>query len=174
MSFEENKKKNNIVLWRSIMDWEYYTDLPTCHLFLHCLMKANYTEKQWRGLTIERGQFITSIRKLAGHTGLTEKQVRTSLNKLKRAHCVAQLATPNYSVITVLNYDKYQKVGTPKGKRRAHEGHTEGTQQGNNYTNINTSTTLIEHYIDTPSRAEIQKNFLRSKQELEDEEEGWT
>ncbi len=54
-----------IKLFRQILDWEWYDDLPTCRLFIHLLLKANYAERNWHGQTIERGSCITSYATLA-------------------------------------------------------------------------------------------------------------
>ena len=35
-----------IKLFRQILDWEWYDDLPTCRLFIHLLLKANYAERR--------------------------------------------------------------------------------------------------------------------------------
>lgn len=72
-----------IKLHRTIIDWEWYTDVNTCKLFFHCLLKANYSKKKWQGITIEKDEFISSTERLAVETGLTVSKVRTALNKLE-------------------------------------------------------------------------------------------
>ena len=34
-----------IKIYRSMLDWEWYSDNNTKSLFIHCLIKANYEEK---------------------------------------------------------------------------------------------------------------------------------
>ncbi len=72
-----------IKLYRSLINWEWYTDSNTKSVFIHCLLKANYEDKKWQGIHIERGSFVTSIRTLAQELKLTNQNVRTSINKLK-------------------------------------------------------------------------------------------
>lgn len=36
-----------IKLYRQIVDWEWYDDIPTSRLFMHLLLKANYAEREW-------------------------------------------------------------------------------------------------------------------------------
>lgn len=51
----------------------------TTRLFIHCLLKANWQEKAWKGESNPgRGQFVTSLSKLAEETGLTIRQTRTA------------------------------------------------------------------------------------------------
>jgi hypothetical protein len=72
-----------IVVHRSLIDWEWYTDEKVARLFIHCLLKANHADKKFRGKIIERGSFQTSYQMLSDETGLSVRSVRTSLNKLK-------------------------------------------------------------------------------------------
>ena len=73
-----------ITLERSILNWEWYDNIPTKVLFMHCLLKANHKSNNWRGIDIKRGQFITSIQRLSDETGLTTKQIRTALKTSKK------------------------------------------------------------------------------------------
>lgn len=126
-----------VVEYRKIMQWEWYTDVNTAHLFRHCILKANHIEKTWQGVKVKRGSFITSLQKLSTETGLTVKQVRTALEKLEKTGEVANCSTSKYRIITVNNYDCYQSEGKQKGKRegkqraikKADKGQSEGKQR---------------------------------------------
>lgn len=129
-----------IVIYRDILSWEWYTDVNTAHLFVHCILKANHTDANWRGVEIKRGSFITSLQSLSTETGLTVKQVRNSLEKLEKTGEVANCSTSKYRIITVKNYDMYQNEGKQKGKqegkvranKRANKGQGEGKQRATN------------------------------------------
>lgn len=97
-----------IKLHRKILDWEWYTDAPVRILFEHLLLTANYEDKRWKGITIKRGQKVTSRQHLAEETGLTEQQVRTALAKLKSTQNITSKTTNKYTLITVENYGLYQ------------------------------------------------------------------
>lgn len=97
-----------IILHRSLLEWEWYNDINTTRLFIHCLLKANYKTKNWRGITIERGTFVTSTNSLSVETGLSLRNVRTSLEKLKKTGELTIKTTSKNSVVTVNNYDTYQ------------------------------------------------------------------
>ena len=116
-----------VKMHRSMMDSQWYTDFKTNHLFLHCIFKANTEDKIWRNEEIKRGQFITSVARLVDETGLSTKQVRSSLKKLQESQNVANKTTNKYTMITVLNYDEYQD----EGKQRANKGQTKGKQRAN-------------------------------------------
>lgn len=126
-----------VIEYRKIMQWEWYTDVNTAHLFRHCILRANYTDTAWRGIEVKRGSFITSLQTLSTETGLTVKQVRTALEKLEKTGEVANCSTSKYRIITVKNYDLYQLEGKQKGKqkdkvranKKAVKGQSEGKQR---------------------------------------------
>ena len=115
-----------IKLHRKMTEWEWYTDIPTRILFEHCLLKANYKPKKWRGVTVELGSFITSYEKLAQQTGLTIQQVRTAINKLKSTNEITHKTTSHYSIISINNWVNYQDDNTQDNKQ------TTDNQQTNN------------------------------------------
>ena len=97
-----------IKLYRNLLNWEWYSNLPTRVFFIHCLLKANHTTKKWQGYTIKAGQFITSLNHLAKETGLTLRQIRTVINKLKMTQELTIETTRQNTIITVNNWDKWQ------------------------------------------------------------------
>lgn len=115
-----------IQLHRRLLEWEWYDDTPTFKLFIHCLLKANYTDKKWRGNDIKRGQFITSISNLSHETGLSQKQVRSSIDKLVKTGELGKVTSSRNTMITVLSYNNYQQEGKPNGEVRANKGQSEG------------------------------------------------
>lgn len=98
-----------IKLNRKILKWGWYKDINTFKLFVHLLLTANIRPGEFLGQSIERGQLVTSRLKLSAETGLTERQVRTSLNHLISTNEVTKTTTAKFTIITINNYDKYQK-----------------------------------------------------------------
>lgn len=109
-----------IKVYRKLLEWEWYTDTNTKTLFLHCLLKANWKPGNWRGISYNAGEFITSLPVMAEETGLTVQQVRTALNKLKSTGEITDRATDgNHSrgrVITVSNWEIYQDDNRPTNR----------------------------------------------------------
>ena len=97
-----------IKIHRQLLDWEWYKDINVMRLWIHLLLKANYEDKYWKGQHIKRGQLITSIRTLSKETGLSNQQIRNTLNKLKSTHNIAHETTHNYTLITILKYIDFQ------------------------------------------------------------------
>ena len=115
-------------LYRKFVGWEWYQDVNTKVLFLHCLLRANWKAGSWMGIHYEAGQFVTSLSSLASETGLTVKQVRTALKHLKGSGEVADLRQANFRIITVKNWNRYQTEGKPTGKPGANQGQTLGNR----------------------------------------------
>lgn len=99
-----------IKIHRKMVNWEWYQDHNVRLVFLHLLLKANYKEKRWKGEIVNRGQLITSRKNLAKEVGLSERQVRTALFKLKTTGEVSIKTTSRFSIITVEKYAFYQDV----------------------------------------------------------------
>lgn len=74
---------NYVKISRKILEWGWYRDEHTKSLFLHCLLKANWKDGEFKGIVIKRGQFATSIPKLQVELELTSNEVRTAIKHLK-------------------------------------------------------------------------------------------
>lgn len=127
-------KEGFIVLHRKITDWEWYTDTNTAHLFIHCLLRANFKDTSWRGIEINKGSFVTSLETLSKETGLSVMQVRTALKKLMITGEITSCTTSKYRIITVKNYDLYQSRNKQNNRRnnKVITGKLTGKYQGDN------------------------------------------
>lgn len=108
--------KEFIKVYRKFMQWEWYTDINVKTLFIHCLLKANWKPGSWHGINYDTGEFITSLPSLSEETGLTVRQVRTSLNRLISTGELTSRMTDNVTgkkltknrIITINNWNSYQ------------------------------------------------------------------
>lgn len=112
---------NYIKINRKILEWEWYSDINTCRLFLHMLLKANWKDGKFKGTTVPRGSFISSIGVLSEETGLTIREVRTAITHLKMTGEVTSKSTNKFTVITVKNYDLYQTSDKQIGIQETNE-----------------------------------------------------
>ena len=97
-----------IKLHRQLVEWEWYKDEKVKSVFIHLLIKANHQDNRWQGIVVKKGQVITGRKVLAEELGLSERSIRTSLNKLKSTNEIAIKTTNKFSLITIVNYDFYQ------------------------------------------------------------------
>lgn len=121
------KESNGFIkLHRKITEWEWYHDTNTFRLFLHILLKANFTDGRFEGKVIRRGQLVTSLPSLSKETGLTIQQARTAIDHLKSTGEITVYQQPRYRVITIVKYDQYQT------DNRLTNSQTTGNQQAGN------------------------------------------
>lgn len=99
-----------IALHRSLLSWGWHADPATGWLFVNLLLMANWTDSEWQGMTIKRGQLVTGRKALAAQTGLSERQIRTALDHLKSTNELTIKSTNKFSLITLVNYGKFQDV----------------------------------------------------------------
>lgn len=115
---------------RKILQWEWYSDANTFRLFFHLLLKANHNSNRWQGINIQPGQVIVGRKKLAEELKLSEKQIRTSLNKLTSTNEIAIKTTNRFSIVTICKWDEHQLSENMKGPtERPTKGQSEGQQR---------------------------------------------
>ena len=173
MGSTDREQKNNwnysdkeyIKLFRRLLKWEWYTDVNTKVLFIHCLLKANWKDGSWHGYTYKRGQFITSLASLARETGLTVKEVRTALKHLERTGEVASWHDSKIRIITVISYDQYQQAGKPTGNQRASSGQAKGKRGA-------TDRRIYKNSKEYKEYKEVAPSAFTENDDT-DEEEGW-
>jgi hypothetical protein len=98
-----------IKLHRELTNWEWYKNSNMVHLFLHLMLLANHEEQKWRGQIIQRGQLITGRFSLSKDTGISEQSIRTCITRLKSTNEITTKSTNKNTLITISNYEKYQK-----------------------------------------------------------------
>jgi biotin operon repressor len=86
-------------------------------LFTHCLLRANYQDTKWKGLTIKRGSFVTSLNTLVEETHLSVQNIRTSIDKLKSTGELTSKSHSKYRIVTVNNYHLYQETNKQTNKQ---------------------------------------------------------
>lgn len=94
-----------IKLPRKIREWIWYGKLNTRAVFLHILLGAAWEDEIVHGITIRRGQFVTTVPELAAENQLTIQQVKTALSHLKSTGDITVSVQSKISVITVNNYN---------------------------------------------------------------------
>ena len=124
-----------IKLYRSLMDWEWFSDPYTTYLFIYLILTVSIEDSTWHGIEIKRGQRVSSIAVLARETNVSEKKVRTAILRLERAGSVARSKYPKFTVFTVLNYDKFQQ-GAGKTEAKGQGKGRVGAGKGQEYKKI--------------------------------------
>lgn len=99
-----------IKLHRQLLEWEWYDEPDTFRLFLHCLLKANHKDNNYRGQKVKAGSFLTSRELLSNETGLSVQKVRTSLERLELTKEITTKKSKKGTVLQIVKYSSYQGV----------------------------------------------------------------
>jgi hypothetical protein len=107
-----------IKIHRQILEWEWYSDMNVRVLFLHLILKANHKPKRHKGVLIEAGCLVTSRDLLSLETGLTSRQIRGALDKLKMTNEVSIKTSTQGTYIQLVKYKDYQLVPSDLPSKR--------------------------------------------------------
>ena len=150
--------KGWICLHRSIQDssiWDNDEPFDRRSAWIDLLLMANHEDREImfdsHVRTVKRGQMITSIRKLSEKWSWSEKRTLKYLRLLEEAEMISKNSDNRATLLTVLNYAKYQDLLTFGGT----QGWVQGKHSGNtpdhtpDHTEVGTpipQTTMINNY----------------------------
>jgi len=133
-----------IKLYRKLLDDPICRRPELFSLFVQCLLLANHEDNEvysgFKTVKIPRGSFITSLDKLSKQAGLSVQTVRTCLNSLKLTNKLTNESTKQYTFITIINFDTYQRddrLDNIETNKQTNTQLTNGQQTANNQVTIN-------------------------------------
>lgn len=97
-----------IKLYRSMTNWEWYSDSNTKAVFLHLLLNANLEETRYMNHVIPKGGLVTGYPALSRQLGISIQSVRTAIKHLKLTNEITVKSTNRFSIVTIVNWEKYQ------------------------------------------------------------------
>jgi hypothetical protein len=115
---------------RSLLGWEWWDDHTCTRVFLYLILAVNWQEKKWMGITIKPGSMVTTHEGIASACGLTEKQVRRSLDVLESGSVIVREKAGKGQLVTLANWAKFQEDAPPEGSERAARGTSSGQRKG--------------------------------------------
>jgi len=102
-------------LYRKKLDSDLWQYPHADRVFEFLMLSATYRPHKYFAygtcIDLVPGQYISSIRVMAQKCRLSLRELRTSITYLKSTHRIAQQATHQYSIFTILNWDCYQNSG---------------------------------------------------------------
>lgn len=187
-----------VTLHRKFLQWEWFDKPEMVQLFIYLLLMAGHTERKYRGVTLQRGELVTSMPTIMKDTKLSEQQTRTCIKRLKSTGEITCKSTNKFTIITICNYDRYQgenfeASGQNNGqtniqatdKQRTNNGHNNNNnviikQCNNNINNISVCDKRAHAHVEKQKILEIFffKNFVNPEVEAEKfydnyEAQGW-
>lgn len=132
MDDEEKRRLGFIFLFRSFKGWRWFKDIKVRSVFELCLLNANVKDKEWMGIIVPKGSFVTSLEHLSYENGTTIQETRTALKKLVSTGEISVKSTNKFTQITVNNWSKFQSNPSKLTNKQ---------QTTNNQSTINQQTT---------------------------------
>lgn len=121
-----------IKLYRPFLDSQFGGNLEMIGLFTSLLLMTNHKVGFAKdGTRIERGSFMTSQKKLSSVFNIDRLAMRRKLKMLENAHQIKQQTSNKNTIITIVNWDKFQ-----------------GSEQQNEH-QVNIKRTSDEHQVNT-------------------------
>jgi len=126
-----DKRKGYVIMWRSSWDNPLFADEKANHysawsyLISHASYKDTVIQIRNETIQIKRGQLFTSIRKLAEKWHWDKDTVTRFLRDTENQGMTLTCATHNGTLITLLNYSKYQDFSVSKREYGDTDGDTD-------------------------------------------------
>lgn len=159
-----------IKLYKKLIQWQWYKDSNTKSLFIDLLLDANFEDSKVGFEIIKRGQCLTSLKRMHERTGLTTKQIRTSLDKLQKSGEIGKQTTNKYSIITIKNYDDYQNMDKQTANKRQTKGNIKEYKEYKEEKEINNkesiSNDIQKKYFESLKVNTLFNEFLEQRKKL--------
>lgn len=146
--------KGWICLHRSIQEssiWNNDEPFDRRSAWIDLILSANHEDREImfdsHVRIVKRGQLITSVRKLSEKWSWSEKRTLKFLRLLEEAKMISKNSDNRATLLTVLNYAKYQDLSAIEGKQQGQQGKHSGNTP--DYTPIRTpvaQTTINNNY----------------------------
>lgn len=112
-----NTTQGWVKIHRKIIEKAYFKKSEYIHLWLTLLLKANHEEREffWNG-KIEKllpGQLITGRDALSQETGIHRSTIERILKFFESEQQIEQQTTNKFRLITIKNWEDYQKIEQP-------------------------------------------------------------
>lgn len=153
-----------IKLHRQIVDWEWYTEHNTFRVFIHLLLTANHKDKKYRGIELKAGSIVTSRDILAIATGLSVRQVRTALDKLKTTNELTIKTSSQGTIIQIVNYSKYQ-VETSEMTNDRPTNDQQTTTNKNEKKEINTKYSFLASLLENGFDEKLSREWMEVRKQ---------
>lgn len=114
-----------IRLHRNFFDLDWFDKPELLALFMLMLKSASYKECEHYGISLHRGQLVTSLGILSKQTMLSTRTLRTCISRLKEWNLIQTDTCNRHTIVTIVNYDEYDTQDTSSLPQSQTESKTE-------------------------------------------------
>lgn len=163
-----------VKLNRDVLDSGIFADTELLGFYVKLVMMCRVAPVVEMECEVQRGQFLTSLRRLSELFDCSIQHTRTCLRKLKSARLIEVCSNSQYSVISVINYDCREGFQRAPASDSTHgsSNSSHGDQQTDNtasllnfkMNNVNLRAPRAQKESDSDSlkAAEIERENVRS------------
>jgi len=144
------------------------------YILLNVAYKPEDVVFEGKRITLNPGQGIFKMRQMAKVLGVSRSTLHRTIMRFKSETQIETQTTPRNTLITVVNWEKYQAVGTQNGTQMGHNRDTSGTQNENlpyytnkEYKNIRNKEKIYKKEKPEKHQYGEYKNVLLSDEEIE-------
>lgn len=117
-------------IWRN--PWMYHPNVLTVWVYILCHVEWRPTDVVFEGqrITLQPGQGLFKLRGIATELRIPRSSLFRVIDVLKSEKQIETQTSPRNTLVTVVNWKKYQLAGTQNGTQMGHKRDTSGTQNG--------------------------------------------
>ena len=138
-----------VCVHRQILDNPIFKNDKLFRVFMYCLLKASHSNNdQLVGdavVRVKKGELVSGRKAISRDTNLTEMNVRTALEKLKKLKILTIKSTKKYSIISIVNWSCYQQANQQPTNSQPTANQQPTTN--NNVNNVNNVNNIKEFEI---------------------------
>lgn len=97
-----------IKIHRNLNEWGWKKDPKMVAFWMHLLVNANWKDGHYMGHKICAGDIVVGRKALSHETGLSEREIRTCIDKLKMTGEVTSKTTNRFTILTIVKWEEYQ------------------------------------------------------------------
>lgn len=157
------ENKGWVKLHRKLLDNPVMGDPDYLAVWVHLLLTACHKETSfiWNGKkkTLKPGQLLTGRKALSKATGVQQSKIYRALSYLESEQQIEQLKTNKYTIISILNWDKYQHEEQKREQQVSNKRAT-GEQQMSTYKNDKKEKNIKNIYISSLEGAKNSVSIL--------------
>ena len=149
-----------IKIHRKLIDAPWFSKSEYVHLWLYLLLKANHKDQEVfignEKVLVKRGQLLTSRNKLSEIVHVQENKIYRILKCFENEHQIEQHKTRKYTVISIVNYDTYQKSEQDNEQQMNNKRTTDEQQMNTNNNDKNDNNIYLYLYNKYKEKIEEQ------------------
>lgn len=107
---------------KNIINSNIYKDHGAMRLMFHLLLTVNYSAVEWQSIVIDRGETVTSLKRLSEELGMSKNTLLKSLSTLESSGEISKRTTNKYTLIRVVNYDYWTHMFVSDSENNKNSG----------------------------------------------------